>query len=159
MKHKTSKILVIFTVVALLLAIGAFAFADTPGEAEIKNYSGTVSFKYGGGFFLKTDTGNEYKLVLGPYWYLKNLGLELKQGDRITVTGIVDDGILFAGKVKKSTRTYEIAELTNFDDFHCPMWGHGFGRWGGPARGYRGEYGAGMMRDGGYGMRAPRSLK
>jgi len=117
MRRKAVKSLIIFMVAAFLIGIGSFAFADAQGE--VKEFNGTVSFRYGGGFFLNTDADGEYKLVLGPPWYLDNLGLKLKNGDRVTVQGVEDDGILFAGTLKKGSKTYDIANLEDMDKYFC----------------------------------------
>lgn len=117
MRRKAVKSLIIFMVAAFLIGTGSFAFADTQGE--VKEYNGTVSFRYGGGFFLNTDADEEYKLVLGPPWYLDNLGLKLKNGDRVTVQGVDERGVLFAGTLKKGSKTYDIANLEDMDEYFC----------------------------------------
>lgn len=45
----------------------------------------------GGGvhFQLATDGGDVYELMLGPQWFLAELGTTLHEGDRVTVTGSV----------------------------------------------------------------------
>jgi len=132
MRRKAVKSLIIFMVAALLIGIGSFAFADTRGE--VKEFNGTVSFRYGGGFFLNTDADEEYKLVLGPPWYLDNLGLKLKNGDRVTVQGVYERGILFVGTLKQGSKTYDIANLEDMDKYFCHD-RYGRGMMSGPGRG------------------------
>jgi len=131
MKHKALKLITVFTAVALLVAFGSMAFGDTVGTAEIKEFRGTVSFRYGGGFFLKIDSGEEYRLVMGPPWYQETLGLELKNGD--------------SGSIKKGAKIYDIADLSDFDEYRGGFYCHPHGRWGGYGRGAApgkwGEYG------------------
>ncbi len=137
MRRKAVKSVLIFMVAALLIGVGSFAFADTKGE--VKQFSGTVSFRYGGGFFLKTGAGEDYKLALGPPWYLDNLGLKIKNGDRVTVSAVEEDGILFVGTLQIGSKTYDIADLEDIYDHPCHGW-YGRGPMYGPGRG------PGMMR-------------
>jgi len=120
MRRKVTKLLVVVTVMALLSGLASFAFADTRTLGKTKEYGGTVSFNYGAGFVLTTEAGVEYKLVLGPPWYLEDLGLKLKQGDKVTVKGVNDEnGVLYVGTVKKGARTYEISDLKHVADYSC----------------------------------------
>ena len=121
------RIIIISTSIVLLMAIGAFVFADT--QAEVKELSGKVSFDYYGGYFLKADSGTEYKLVLGPYWYLENLGLKLANGDSVSVKG-VDAGysIFYVSTLKKGYKTYNIADLDRIKELVQNSNGMPYGR-------------------------------
>lgn len=146
MKTKTLRAVLVVAVLAALFAAGSFAFAQS--ESGIKEYTGEVSFRYAGGFFLKTAAGEEYKLVLGPPWYLENLGLSLKNGDKVALKGY-DAGyaVLYVVSLTKGGKTYEIADARQFSDArpwsgygdrgYCPGMG-GYGRRGGGGRGMRG---------------------
>ncbi len=119
MRRKKKLMLTIFTVGILVLAAASFVLADYVANAKpIDNVKGTVVFRYGGGFFLKTDS-KEYKLVVGPPWYLDDLGLKLKNGEAVTVSGAVDEdeGVLFVSTIKKGARTYKIADPDKVTDF------------------------------------------
>ena len=146
MKTKTLKAVLVVAVLAALFAAGSFAFAQS--ESGLKEYSGEVSFRYAGGFFLKTAAGEEYKLVLGPPWYLENLGLTLKNGDKVAVKGY-DEGyaFLYVVSLTKGAKTYDITDAEQFSDVrpwggyrnfgHCPGMG-GYGPYGSRGRGMRG---------------------
>jgi len=132
-----------------LIAAGSFAFAQS--EGGLKEYSGEASFKYGGGFFLKTGSGEEYKLVLGPPWYLENLGLTLRNGDKVAVKGYDDGyGVLYVVSLTKGAKTYDIADDEQFADVRsykgnqyyrdCPGM-RGYGSFRGRERGMRGYRG------------------
>ena len=145
MRRRKKLLLTIITAAILILAAASFVFADYIQNAKsVKNVSGTVTFRYGGGFFLKSADGKEYKLVVGPYWYLEDLGLKLKVGDRVTVNGALDQdkNILFVSTLKKGSRTYQIADPDKVvDGSFC----HGHGEKFMGRRGH--SRGRGMMND------------
>ena len=117
MRRNAVKTLFIVMIAFFMFGLGAVAFGDA--ASDVKEYSGTVSFRYGGGFFLNTDADEEYRLVLGPPWYLDNLGLKLKNGDRVTIQGVEDDGAIFVGTLRKGSKTFNIADLSDIDDYFC----------------------------------------
>lgn len=128
------KIIIIFTSLALLMVVGTFVFADT--QTEVKELSGQVAFEYYGGYLLKANSGTEYKLVLGPYWYLENLGLKLVNGDKVTVKGVdAGYGLFYVATLKKGAKTYNITDLDRLKDlqnsdgmpYHMP-YGMPYGR-------------------------------
>ena len=57
MSKKTLRAVVVAVSLVFLFAAGSFAF--TQSEGGIKEYSGVVSYRYNGGFFLKTASGEE----------------------------------------------------------------------------------------------------
>lgn len=125
------------TIVATLVVVGVMAMAVLPVYAdpwdgklgELKEFSGEVSFKRPGGFFLTTASGEEYKLAMGSPWYLEFLGLELRKGDRITVKGYEPDrGLILVTSVKKGREEFEIAKTEDFKQFQY----YGPGPWYGP---------------------------
>ena len=137
MSKKTLRAVVVAVSLVFLFAAGSFAF--TQSEGGIKEYSGVVSYRYNGGFFLKTASGEEYKLVLGPPWYLENLGLALKNGDKVAVKGY-DAGyaVLYVASLTKGSKTYDIADPEQFSDARSYP---GYPYYGGRGRGmcgYRG---------------------
>jgi hypothetical protein len=159
MKRNSLKTFVVFSVLAsfLLVSIPALAHYGDEGEyQELTEISATVSFKRPGGFFLTTESEDDYKLMMGPVWHLENIGLELKSGDTISVNGYkVDEGVIFVTSVKKNMKTYDIADEEAFG-----LWceGPGRGMWGyrhmphhrkGYHGGYYGRRGGGPR--GGYG--------
>ena len=123
MRRKKKLLVTTITAAILILAAVSFVFADfVQNSKPINNISGTVTFRYGGGYFLKTTDGKEYKLIVGPYWYLQELGLNLKVGDKIIVDGALDQNqnILFVSTLKKGTRSYQIADPDKvLDDSYC----------------------------------------
>jgi hypothetical protein len=146
MSKKTLRAVVVAASLVFLFAAGSFAFAQS--EGGLKEYSGEVSFRYGGGFFLKIASGEEYKLVLGPPWYLENLGLALKNGDKASVKGYnAGYAVLYVVSLTKGAKTYDIADAEQFSDArpwggyrnfgYCPGMG-GYGPYGGHGRGMRG---------------------
>lgn len=141
MRRRKKLLVTTITAAILILAAASFVFADFMQNSKpINDVSGTVTFRYGGGYFLKAENGKEYKLVVGPYWYLDQLGLKLKVGDKITVDGALDenDNVLFVSTLKKGARTYQIADPDKvLDDSYCHRPGEKFmGRRGHP----RGRY-------------------
>ena len=123
MRRRKKLLVATITAVILVLAAVSFVFADfVQNSKPINNVTGTVTFRYGGGYFLKTTDGKEYKLVVGPHWYLEDLGLELKVGDKVTVDGALDSeqNILFVSNLKKGVRTYKIADPEKvLDNSYC----------------------------------------
>lgn len=138
--RQKKRLLLIGATVAFLVLAAAFVFADMDlNLKKVDSVKGTVVFRYGGGFFLKGDDGKEYKLMVGPYWYLDDLGLKLKTGDKVTVSGSVDEdmGVLLVSTLKKGAKTYRIADTEKvFESMPC----HRFNERTGMGRGgYRGR--------------------
>ncbi len=130
MKRKTIIPVAVLVVLSFVFTSGLNLFADVQDfDEELSSLTGVVSFKMPGGYFLQTDAGEEYKLGLGPIWRLEGIGLELKQDDRITVTGFKnDDGFILVTSVKKGLKNYELAEPGDFADLNYgPRYGMGRG--------------------------------
>ncbi|MGA9755428.1 MAG: hypothetical protein WBV23_09840 [Desulfobaccales bacterium] len=102
------------------------------------------------GLVLKTDKGN-ITINLGPPWYVRKQGFDLKQGDSLEVTGsqVTKDGqtLLLAAQVKKDGQTLKVR-----DEKGVPLWqeqergGQGAGGRG------RGGMGSGGRSPGGQGL-------
>ncbi|MGB7911260.1 MAG: hypothetical protein WCF59_03445 [Desulfobaccales bacterium] len=102
------------------------------------------------GLVLKTDKGNII-VHLGPPWYVRKQGFDLKQGDSLEVTGsqVTKDGqtLLLAAQAKKDGQTLKVR-----DEQGVPLWqgedhggrGAGGGGWGGMGSGGRGHGGGGQ---------------
>ena len=96
------------------------------------------------GLLLKTDKGN-ITIHLGPPWYVRKQGFDLKQGDSLEVTGSQvtrdDQSLLLAAQVKKDGQTLKVR-----DEQGVPLWQE-------EDRGGRGAGGRGPggMRSGGGG--------
>jgi hypothetical protein len=137
MKRKIYGVAVIVVVLGLMLAGGTGLFAHGWGfdfNDKPDTLTGTVSFRWPGGIFLKTDDAKEYKLGLGPIWHLDSLNLELSEGDRITVTGYkAEDDFVFVTSVEKDGETYVLAEPENFEENY---YGRGHMMGGPMMRGY-----------------------
>ncbi|HEB29966.1 MAG TPA: hypothetical protein ENI15_03710 [Spirochaetes bacterium] len=139
MKAKAVKTLVVLTVLTLVMGISSLGFSHFESDQELKEVSGTVTLKLPGGYYLKTSSGDEYRLMLGPSWFLDKIGLDLKNRDRVTVKGF-DDGynVIMVTSITKGTKTYEIfdaEELTEEGGHGCGgmmggghdgMWGYGY---------------------------------
>lgn len=154
MKRNILRIVPVATALAVVMALSSVAFADpddTGSLRELKEISGTVSFKRPGGFFLKTASGEEYKLVLGPIWHLDNIGLELKDGEKISADGYEEAySIFFVTSVKKGAETYAIADADEYHPCdHGPYAGKR-GGWHGHGGRHHGHYRGRGRRPGGY---------
>ena len=72
------------------------------------------------GLLLKTDKGN-ITIHLGPPWYVRKQGFDLKQGDSLEVTGSQvtrdDQPLLLAAQVKKDGQTLKVR-----DEQGVPLW-------------------------------------
>ncbi|MFW6138506.1 MAG: hypothetical protein ACOC7U_04965 [Spirochaetota bacterium] len=152
MKGFKNKRKAVITVVAaaavMMLALGGFAFAHGGENEEQVELSGSVALRTPGGVFLKLSDGTEYKLALGPWWRLEEMGLELKDGDRITVTGYAEDEVVFVSSLNKGQETYKIADLEDLAS--CPHYGHGM-RGKGMRSSHRGGFNKHPRWGGGYG--------
>ncbi len=125
MRRKKSLLIAVLSLF-VVVAFSSFLFADAfHSNPELNQFKGTVSFRYGGGYFLETDNGKEYKLVVGPPWYLERLGLSLSNGDSVEVIGAVDeDGDeLFVSTIKKDGKAFKISDSFNYSfnngSFEC----------------------------------------
>ena len=150
---KATKTLVVLTVFIMVLSIGSLGFSHFEDNQELKEITGTVLTKLPGGYYLKTDSGDEYKLALGPPWFLDSISLKLKNGDQVSVKGI-DNGydVILVSSITRGGKTYDIFDLdsiSEYGDHGCPgMTGHGMmgpdyrGKWG-----KSGNYRRGMMNN------------
>jgi hypothetical protein len=149
MKAKTVKAMVVLTVLAVIMGISSMGFSHSEAAGEIKEVSGEILLKLPGGYYLKPASGDEYRLMLGPPWFLEEIGLDLKNGEKVSVEGM-DDGynIILVSSITKGTKTYEIfdADAVSGDgDYGCGRmssndhhrgWGNGYhGMWGPNSRG------------------------
>jgi hypothetical protein len=119
---------VVFLFAAVFFTIAVFGFAhfeDRDYDASQKlELTGKVDFRAPGGFFLDSDSGKEYKMIVGPMWHLENLGLELKSGDKVSVTGYEDgEGVLVVTTLKKGLKTYEVYDPQRMFTEDFPRYG------------------------------------
>ena len=143
---KATKTLVVLTVFIMVLSIGSLGFSHLEDNQELKEITGTVSTKLPGGYYLKTDSGDEYKLALGPPWFLDSISLKLKNGDQVSVKGF-DNGydVIIVSSITRGGKTYDIFDpdsISEYGDHGCPgMMGPDYrGKWG-----KSGNYRRGMM--------------
>ena len=161
MKAKAVKTLIVLTVFALVIGVGSMGFSDFKFNQEQKEISGTITLKLPGGYYLKTSSGDEYRLMMGPRWFLEDIGLELKNKDRVSVKGFNDeDNAFLVTEITKGTKTYEIFDakaLSENDEYGCGRWDggrHGMwdyhhrGMWGRRGDYDRGDYGRGYNQRG-----------
>jgi hypothetical protein len=95
------------------------------GFSEWVTYSGTVSAYAAPNFTLLTDDGQSLAVQLGNLNYVSSLGLNLQDGDAVTVTGFVDpDGALAVGQITLAA-TGETFTLRG--EQGRPMWAGGGG--------------------------------
>jgi hypothetical protein len=121
MKRNALKTLLIFSVMAVFFTFSLPVFAHIGDEGEyqeLEEQSGKVNFKRPGGYFLTTASGDEYKLMMGPIWHLENIGLELKNGENISIKGYeADEDIFLVTSVRKGENTYVLAEADEYGSF------------------------------------------
>ncbi|MEB3291521.1 MAG: hypothetical protein VKJ24_00030 [Synechococcales bacterium] len=85
--------------------------------------TGARSGRHGGGVHvrLKTRSGEEVSVHLGPSWYLDRQPLKLQVKDSIEVKGVRfqrhDQSIVMAATVKKGSQTLQLR-----DDQGVPVW-------------------------------------
>lgn len=143
---KATKTLVVLTVFIMVLSIGSLGFSHLEDNQELKEITGTVSTKLPGGYYLKTDSGDEYKLALGPPWFLDSISLKLKNGDQVSVKGF-DNGydVILVSSLTRGGKTYDIFDpdsISEYGDHGCPgMTGHGMMGPGMMGPDYRGKWG------------------
>jgi hypothetical protein len=161
MKTKSVKTLVVLTVFAVIIGGSSLGFSHFETDQKQKELSGTISLKLPGGYYLKTSAGDEYRLMLGPPWFLEEIGLDLNNRDRVSVTGY-DDGynVILVTSLTKGTKTYEIFDAETLAEYgghgcggrrgggHHGMWGNGQqGRWDRRGNFNRGWKQQSMMQD------------
>ena len=149
MKAKAVKTLVVLTVMALILGVSSTGFSHENISGESKKVSGEITLKIPGGYYLKQASGEEYRLILGPPWFLQEIGLKLKDGERVSVRG-KDDGynVIVVSSITKGAKTYQIfdADVLSGEDYygcggmwsnrHHRGWGNGHHRmWDRESRG------------------------
>jgi hypothetical protein len=153
MKAKAVKTLVVLTVLALVMGISSIGFSHDDFDQELKEVSGTISLKLPGGYYLKTSSGDEYRLMVGPPWFLEEIGLDLNNRDRVTVKGFDDEhnGIMVTS-ITKGTKSYDIFDADTLSEYgrhgcYGPRGGGRHGMWGYGRHGdwdKRGNYGKGQ---------------
>jgi hypothetical protein len=128
---RATKITVILSAALALVLAGSLAFAHRPGRdligsGELTELEGTLS-SIGSAWTLET-AGGAYLLHLGNPFYLEELGVELADGERITVQGYLDGEDLVAARIDLGGESYRLR-----DDEGYPLWaGWGFRRAEGP---------------------------
>ena len=143
MKAKAVKTLVVATVLALVMGISSIGFSHDEVDLELKEVSGTVTLKLPGGYYLKTSSGEEYRLMVGPPWFLDKIGLDLNNKDRVSVKGY-DNGykVIMVTNITKGTKSYDIFdadELLEYGEYGCDR-GWGKGRHGMRGFGHHGNW-------------------
>jgi hypothetical protein len=112
MARKIKKMLIVGAVITAVLLSSVVVFAhgfDIRENLKLEEVSGEVKIHIHHGYYLVTPQGTEYRLMLGPPWYVEDLGLELKRGDRISVEGYTDDfGNMMVMTLKKGKDSYTI---------------------------------------------------
>jgi len=99
--------------------------APQNGFQEWGSLSGTVSAYVPPNFTLLTSNGQSVAAQLGNLSYVANLGLELQEGQQVSLTGYYDpSGSLAVGQITliDSGQTYTLR-----DDLGRPMWAGGQG--------------------------------
>ena len=159
MKTKAAKTLVVLTVLALVMGISSFTFSHDDFDQELKEISGTITLKLPGGYYLKTSSGDEYRLMVGPSWFLEKIGLDLNNRDKVSVKGF-DDGNhgIMVTSITKGTKSYDIFDEDTLSEYgghgcggprrggHHGMWGHGRqGDWDNGGYNGKGQNTRGMM--------------
>ena len=125
---------------------GGFSGVPQNGFTSYSTYQGTVSDYAAPNFTLVTADGQKLAMELGSLNYINSLGLNLKDGDAVTVSAFTGpNGILTVGKITL-TSTGQTYTLRN--DQGRPMWAGGGG---GGGNGHGGSGGGGWNNGGGSG--------
>ncbi len=113
---------VTFLAVSLFIT-GAFAQGGPPANRPRYNQTGTynqvatqssvtvagtVKSVLSGGYTVTLSDGRTVKVGFGPYWYLEKIGLELKVGDSVTMTGVFVNDYFVPVSVVKDGKTYTL---------------------------------------------------
>jgi hypothetical protein len=135
---------------------GGFSGVPQNGFTGYTTYQGTVSSYAAPNFTLVTADGQKLAVELGSLNYINSLGLNLKDGDAVTVSAFTGpNGILTVGKITLDAtgQTYTLRS-----DQGRPMWagggggnGHG-GNGGGNGGGGNGGGNGGWNNGGGSGL-------
>ncbi len=134
---------VTFLAVSLFIT-GAFAQGGPPANRPYYNQTGIynqvaiqnsvtvtgiVESVLSGGYTVTLSDGRTVKVGFGPYWYLEKIGLELKVGDSVTMTGVFIDNYFVPITVTKDDSTYTLR-----GDDGRPLWINNSRPQGGPNR-------------------------
>ena len=118
-------------------------------SGKVTNVERIAHGHWGAGVHITLQTrSGEIPVHLGPSWYLDKQDVQIKQGDRVQVTGsrveIQDQPVIVAAKVVKGDQTLTLRDSSGF-----PAWaggrGRGQGRGAMPQGGMRPGMGHGMM--------------
>ncbi len=139
------RLITIFGITILVVSLfvtGAFAHGGPPANRPHYNQTGTFNSVATGerveiqgtiqsvlsdGYTVKLSDGKIVKVGFGPYWYLEKIGLTLKVGDEVTMTGVYVNDYFVPVTVVKDGTTYTlrgtdgrplwIANHTNFGGY------------------------------------------
>ncbi len=78
---------------------------------------GTVQSVLSTGYTVTLSDGKTVKVGFGPYWYLEKIGLNLKVGDQITMTGVYVNDYFVPITVVKDGTTYTLRDADG-----RPLW-------------------------------------
>ncbi len=84
---------------------------------------GTIQDILPGGYTVKLSDGKIVRVGFGPYWYLAKIGLTLKVGDEITMTGVYVNDYFVPVKVTKDGTTYTLRDANGRPLWLNEVWG------------------------------------
>lgn len=114
------KIVGITVLTVSLFVTGAFAAGGPPANRPHNQNQGTpyiatqekievagvIESVGAGDWTVKLSDGRVVKVGFGPYWYLEDIGLSLKVGDSVTMTGVYVDDRFVPVSVVKDDKTF-----------------------------------------------------
>ncbi len=118
------KIVGITVLAVSLFVTGAFAAGGPPANRPHNQNQGTpyiatqekievtgvIESVAAGDWTVKLSDGRVVKVGFGPYWYLEDIGLSLKVGDSVTMTGIYVDDRFVPVSVVKDGKTFTLRD-------------------------------------------------
>ena len=131
MKSFTTVLLIGLMVLTLGVTSGAFAQGGPPANrpnnqgqnvsaisTQTKvNVTGTLKSVGTGGYTVELQDGKTTEVGFGPYWYLDKIGLKLKVGDSVTMTGVYYNNHFVPITVTVSAKTFTLRDAAG-----RPVW-------------------------------------
>ena len=108
----------IILLVAITGIFTGFTFSSSPDDVQTIN--GTITSVDHPIAVMKTDDGKEYTVFMGPYWFWKDNGFELKTNSAVQIKGEVKGADLYPWEIVQDGKT-----MTFTDEKGVPKWANG----------------------------------